>query len=112
MAALAAILTRSTLGALLVVFGFSTLDSLAMYILMLLARIFSLPEVVNLYRYTPQCNLDNAQSWFTTGAALRLPFETFSTGPDLGFSLAMLVIWVAGLTALVLAVFEWQDITA
>ncbi|MBN2085306.1 MAG: hypothetical protein JW748_08760 [Anaerolineales bacterium] len=112
MAALAAILTRSTLAALLVVFGFSTLDSLAMYILMLLARIFSLPEIVNLYRYTPQCNIDNAQSWFRTGAALPLPFETFSTGPDLGFSLAMLVIWVAGLTALVLAVFERQDITA
>jgi hypothetical protein len=60
----------------------------------------------------PQCNLNNAQSWFTTGAAIRLPFENFSTGPDLGFSLAMLLIWAAGLTALAGAVFERQDITA
>jgi ABC-2 type transport system permease protein len=111
-AALAAILTRSTLGSLLVVFLFSTLDSLSMYILMLLAKIFSIPDLVTLYRFTPQCNIDNAQSWFSTDAAIRLPFENFSTGPDLGFSLAMLVIWAAGLTALALAVFERQDITA
>jgi ABC-type transport system involved in multi-copper enzyme maturation permease subunit len=111
-AALAAILTRSVLGSLLVVFLFSTLDSLSMYILMLLAKIFSVPGIVDLYRYTPQCNFENAQSWFTTGAAIRLPLESFSTGPDLAFSLAMLVIWVAVLTALVLAVFERQDITA
>ncbi len=111
-AALAAILTRSVLGSLLVVFLFSTLDSLSMYILMLLAKILSLPGIVGLYRYTPQCNLDNAQSWFATDAAIRLPFENFSTGPDLGFSLAMLVIWAAGLTALAAAVFERQDISS
>jgi ABC-2 type transport system permease protein len=111
-AALAAILTRSVLGSLLVVFLFSTLDSLSMYILMLLAKIFSIPGIVELFRYTPQCNFNNAQSWFTTGAAIRLPFENFSTGPDLGFSLAMLVIWAAGLTTLAVAVFERQDITS
>lgn len=111
-AALAAILTRSVLGSLLVVFLFSTLDSLSMYILMLLAKIFSAPGIVDLYRFTPQCNFDNVQSWFTTNAAMRLPFENFSTGPDLGFSLVILVIWAAGLTALALAVFERQDITA
>jgi ABC-type transport system involved in multi-copper enzyme maturation permease subunit len=111
-AALAAMLTRSTLGSLLVVFLFSTLDSLSMYILMLLAKIFSIPGIVGLYRFTPQCNFNNAQSWFTTGAAMQLPFENFSTGPDLGFSLAMLVVWAAGLTLLAVAAFERQDITA
>jgi ABC-type transport system involved in multi-copper enzyme maturation permease subunit len=112
LAAIAALLTRSTLGSLLVVFLFSTLDSLSMYVLMLLARIFSVPGIVNLYRFTPQCNLDNAQSWFRTGAAIRFPFENFSTGPDLAFSMAMLAIWAAGLTALALVVFERQDITS
>lgn len=111
-AALASILTRSVLGGLLVVFGFSTVDSLSMYMLMLLARIFSVPDIVNLYRYTPQCNIDNAQSWFRTGAAVRLPFENFSMGPDLGFSLAALVVWAVGLAMLALAVFERQDITS
>jgi ABC-type transport system involved in multi-copper enzyme maturation permease subunit len=112
MAALAAILTRSVLGGLLVGFGFSTVDSLSMYLLMLLARIFSAPGLVNLYRFTPQCNIDNAQSWFRTGAAVRLPFDLLSTGPDLAFSLAILVIWAAGLIAIVLAVFQRQDITS
>jgi hypothetical protein len=111
-AALAAVLTRSVLGGLLVAFGFSVLDSLSMYLLMLLAKIFSFPDLVKLYRYMPGCNIDNAQSWFRSGEAIRLPFENFSTGPDLSFSLALLVLWAAGLTALVLAVFERQDITA
>jgi ABC-2 type transport system permease protein len=112
MAALAAILTRSVLGSLLVVFGFSTLDSLSMYLLMLLARIFSAPDLVNLYRYTPQCNIDNARSWFSAGTAVPLPFENFSRGPDLAFSFLMLVFWAAGLTALALVLFERQDITS
>ena len=111
-AALSAILTRSVLGSLLVVFLFSTLDSLSMYIILLLSRIFSAPGLAQLYRFTPQCSLDNAQSWFATNAPLRLPFENLSTGPDLGFSLAMLVIWAAGLTVLAVAVFERQDITS
>ncbi len=111
-AALAAILTRSVLGSLLTVFGFSVLDSLSLYVLMLLAKIFSAPDIVKLYRFMPVCNVDNAQSWFRTGAAIRLPFENFSTGPDLAFSLALLVIWAVGLTALVLAVFQRQDITS
>jgi ABC-2 type transport system permease protein len=111
-AALAAILTRSVLGSLLVVFGFSVVDSLSMYLLMLLARIFSVPGLVNLYRYTPGCSIDNAQSWFRAGAAVRLPFENFSTGPDLAFSLMVLAVWAVGLTGLVLAAFERQDITS
>ncbi len=111
-AALAAILTRSVLGSLLVVFLFSTLDSLSMYILLLMSRIFSAPGLAPLYRFTPQCSLDNAQSWFATNAPLRLPFESYPTGPDLGFSLVMLVIWAAVLTALAAAAFERQDITA
>jgi len=111
-AALAAILSRSVLGGLLVGFGFSVLDSLSMYVLMLLARIFSVPDIVRLYRFTPGCSVDNAQSWFRTGSAIRLPFENFSTGPDLAFSLAVLAVWAVGLTALVLAVFQRQDITS
>jgi ABC-2 type transport system permease protein len=111
-AALAAVITRSILGALLVVFGFSTVDSLSMYMLMLLARIFSVPNIVNLYRFTPQCNIDNVKSWFLTGTAIPLPFENFSMGPDLVFSLAVLAIWAVGLTALALAAFQRQDITS
>jgi ABC-type transport system involved in multi-copper enzyme maturation permease subunit len=111
-AALAAILTRSVLGGLLVVFGFSVVDSLSMYVLMLLARIFSVPGIVDLYRFLPGGNIDNAQSWFRTGAAVRLPFENFSMGPELSFSLLMLLIWCAGLVGLALWVFQRQDITS
>ena len=112
MGALAAVLTRSALGALLVAFGFSTLDSLSMYLLLLLSKLFSAPGLVGLYRYTPQYNLDNAQAWFRTEAAVRLPLEGFTAAPDLAYSLAMLALWAAGLTVLVLAVFQRQDITS
>jgi ABC-type transport system involved in multi-copper enzyme maturation permease subunit len=112
MAALSAILTRSVLGSLLLAFLFSTVDSLSMFILMLLARIFSAPGLVLLYRYTPQGNINNAQSWFQTGGPMPLPFENFSSGPDLGFSLAVLAAWAAGLIAVALIVFERQDITS
>jgi hypothetical protein len=112
MAALAAVLSRSVLGSLLAAFGFSTVDSLSMYLLLLLSRMFSAPGLVDLYRFAPQYNLDNAQSWFRTGAAVRLPIEGFSARPDLAFSLGMLALWAAGLTALMLAVFQRQDITS
>jgi hypothetical protein len=112
MGALAAILTRSALGSLLAAFGLSTLDSLSMYLLLLLSKLFSAPGLVDLYRFTPQYNLDNAQSWFRTEAAVRLPLEGFSAAPDLAYSLAMLGLWAVGLTVLVLAVFQRQDITS
>ncbi|MGB7538292.1 MAG: ABC transporter permease [Anaerolineales bacterium] len=111
-AALSAVITRSVLGSLLVVFLFSTMDSLSMYLLMFLARILSAPDLAGLYRFTPQGSLSNAQYWFQTGGPMPLPFENFPYGPDLAFSLAMLVIWAVGLTALTVAVFERQDITA
>ncbi|MGD0173299.1 MAG: ABC transporter permease subunit [Anaerolineales bacterium] len=111
-AALAAILTRSVLGGLLVGFGFSVLDSLSMYILLLAGKIFSVPGIINLYRFTPAYSVDNSQSWFNTGTPIPIPLENFSAAPDLAFSLMVLLIWAAGLTALVLAVFQRQDITS
>jgi ABC-2 type transport system permease protein len=111
-AALAARFTRSALGSLMVVFLVSTLDSLSMWILMLVARIFSIPGIVHLYRYTMQCSIDNVQSWFQFDRAVNLPFENFPAGPDLGFSLVMLALWCAGLTASAIILFERQDITS
>jgi ABC-type transport system involved in multi-copper enzyme maturation permease subunit len=112
LAALSAILTRSVPGSLLLAFLFSTVDSLPMFILMLLARIFSAPGLILLYRYTPQGSINNAQYRFQTGGPMPLPFENFSSGPDLGFSLAVLAAWAAGLVAVALIVFERQDITS
>jgi ABC-2 type transport system permease protein len=111
-AALAAVLTRSVLGSLLIVFLFSTLDSVSMYVLMLLAKVFSAPDLVKGYAFTAQCSINNLQSWFTSGAAVPLPYENYPAGPSLEFSLIMLVIWSAGLTALALALFQRQDITS
>jgi ABC-2 type transport system permease protein len=111
-ASLAAILTRSVLGGLLVGFGFSVLDSLSMYFLLLAGKIFSAPGLINLYRYTPAYSVDNSQSWFRTGAPVLLPVEKFSAAPGLAFSLTILLIWAAVLIALVLAVFQRQDIAS
>jgi ABC-type transport system involved in multi-copper enzyme maturation permease subunit len=111
-AALAAILTRSVLGGLLVGFGFSVLDSLSMYILLLAGKIFSLPGIINLYRFIPAYNVDNSQSWFRMGTPVLIPVENFAAAPGLAFSLMVLLVWVAVLIALVLAVFQRQDITS
>jgi ABC-type transport system involved in multi-copper enzyme maturation permease subunit len=83
-----------------------------MYILILAGKIFSLPGIINIYRFTPAYSVDNYQSWFRTGAPIPVPMENFSTAPDLSFSLLILLIWCGGLIGLVLWVFQRQDITS
>jgi ABC-type transport system involved in multi-copper enzyme maturation permease subunit len=111
-AALAAILTRSVLGGLLAGFGFSLLDSLSMYILLLAGKIFSLPGLINVYRFTPAYSVDNSQSWFRTGAPILPPVENFPTAPSLSISVLILIVWCVGLIGLAIWAFHRQDITS
>ena len=111
-AALAAILTRSVLGGLLIGFGLSVVDSMSLVFLLLLSNLFDQPNLINLYRFTPSYNLDNALAWFRSSAGYILPMGNFNTPPGLLFSLVLLLIWIAGFTGLSLWVFQRQDITA
>jgi ABC-type transport system involved in multi-copper enzyme maturation permease subunit len=111
-AALAAILTRSVLGGLLIGFGLSVIDSLSLVFLLLLSTLFDKPDLINLYRFTPSYNLDNALSWFRSSAGYVLPMGNFTTPPGWLFSLVVLLVWMAGFIGLSLWVFQRQDLTA
>lgn len=111
-AALAAILTRSVLGGLLIGFGLSVFDSMSLVFLLLLSRILDQPDLINLYRFTPSYNLDNALAWFRTNAGFVMPVGDFTTPPGLAFSVVMLLVWIAGFIGLSVWMFQRQDLTA
>ena len=48
----------------------------------------------------------------TIPLAIRTEHLSKTLGPDLTFSIMMLVLWAVGLAGLVLALFERQDITS
>jgi ABC-type transport system involved in multi-copper enzyme maturation permease subunit len=111
-AALSALLTRSILGGLLAGFGFSVVEPMSLGILFMLGKILNRPEVINLYQYTPTYNLDNIRSWLTHHSAAMAPLAGFTAQPNMPFSLAVLALWVSGLVALSIYIFQQQDITA
>jgi ABC-type transport system involved in multi-copper enzyme maturation permease subunit len=111
-AALAAILTRSVLGAMLLGFGFSVLDSVSFLILALLGHLFRRPELVGLFRFTASYNLENAMSWLRAGSAYVPDVPGFTGEPALAFSLALLFLWAGGLIGLAVWAFRRQDITS
>jgi ABC-type transport system involved in multi-copper enzyme maturation permease subunit len=108
--ALAAILTRSILGGLLVSFFFSVLDAMSMGGLIFLGSLFDKPDLINLYIYTPSYNFDNLRSWFETGSAY-VPMPTFTASPGAGISLAILLAWILFLVGASILIFRKQDIT-
>jgi ABC-type transport system involved in multi-copper enzyme maturation permease subunit len=111
-AALAAILTRSVLAGMLLGFGFSALDTVSLFVLVMLANLYQKPELIGLFRYTPSYNLQNAMSWFHTGAAYDPEITVFSGGSTLAFSLVILFLLAGGLIALAAWAFRRQDITS
>jgi hypothetical protein len=113
-AAVAAVLTRSILGGLLVSLGISVLDLLSLGLLFLLRTLAGIPEILDLYVLTPSYSFGNIQSWLQGNQAL--PGLTsnapiFTTEPTLVVSLALLMLWISGFTALAIAIFRKQDIT-
>jgi ABC-type transport system involved in multi-copper enzyme maturation permease subunit len=106
---LAAILTRSTVGALVIGLVVTTLEQLF--------RVFGpmlephAPGLVDgLYRILPGYHLKNLAEWLTTGQAQVVPFPSgaFSMAP--AASLAIIAAWTVGLMALTFRVFRRQDI--
>jgi ABC-type transport system involved in multi-copper enzyme maturation permease subunit len=111
-AALAAVITRSTLGTLLLCFGFSVLDLLMAGFLLLIGNILGRPGLVNLYQYSMTYNLDNIRSWLLLSAPLRQPVSGFTAEPALLSSILILGLWILLLLCVTLIVFQKQDITS
>lgn len=111
-AALAAIITRSILGGLLLAFFFSVIDAMSLAALMLFRNLLKLPELINLYQFTPTYNMDNLNHWFRYGVAQSAVAPGFTAELSMGVSYAILMIWVIGLVGLSIIIFQRQDISS
>jgi ABC-2 type transport system permease protein len=119
-AALAAMLTRSILGGVLVGFALTFAESLSIVALILIGTLLEIPRIVNLYRLTPGYNLLNVASWINDKVALNMDVEVKSgvkyvkyvLSDSLTFSMVVLAVWVFGLIALTAYLFRRQDITS
>ena len=111
-AALSAMVTRSILGGLLLGFFFSVVDAMSLGALLFFRRLLDIPELTNLYQYTPTYNMDNLRYWFFHGSANTVVASGFTAEPSMGTSFAILIMWVIGLVSLAILVFQRQDITS
>lgn len=106
---LAAILTRSTIGALVIGLVITTLERLFRFFAPMLESIA--PSLIGgLYRVLPGYHLANLGEWLTEGRVLMVPFPSgpFSTTPTT--SLAIVAVWTIALIALTFRLFRRQDI--
>jgi ABC-2 type transport system permease protein len=106
----ATLVTRSLLGGLLCGFGFSILEPQELWFV--LGTLFDRPGIVNLYRFMPTYNLNNLRSWWVNQSSWVPSTPGFTAQPTLLFSSVVLGLWLVGLVALALFVFEKQDITS
>ena len=106
---LAAILTRSTVAALVIGLVITTLERLFRFFAPMLES-FAPGLIGGLYRVLPGYHLANLGEWLTEGQVLVVPFPSgaYSTTPAV--SLAIVAIWTLGLIALTFRVFRRQDI--
>lgn len=115
--ALAAMLTRSILGGVLVGIGVALLENLLIVGLVLIALFLDFPEVLQLYRFTPAYNLINVNEWIINDHAsvLEIPYNDADRvvySNSLEASLLILALWIIGLIGLTIVLFRRQDITA
>ncbi|MBN1201823.1 MAG: hypothetical protein JXJ20_08210 [Anaerolineae bacterium] len=116
-AALAAMLTRSILGGVLVGVGLTFAESLLVGGLILIAFFLKIPNVLHLYRLTPGYNLLNVNEWIVNNHSLtiELPYgdnQSIILSDNLAFSLLLLAVWVVGLIGLTIVLFRRQDIAS
>jgi ABC-type transport system involved in multi-copper enzyme maturation permease subunit len=109
-ASLAAILTRSMVGALIVSIVMIAVESLVGSFAPMLA--VYLPSAMwALAHALPGYHLSNLASWIANGEALSMPFPSGAVlALDWTTSLAVLAAWVAGLIGAAFALFQRQDI--
>lgn len=106
---LAAILTRSTIAALVIGLVITTVERLFRFFAPMLES-FAPGLIGGLYRVLPGYHLANLSEWLTEGHLLEVPFPSgvFSTSPTT--SLAVVAVWTLALIALTFRLFRRQDI--
>lgn len=116
-ASLAAMLTHSILGGVLVGFGATLVEGLSAAALSLIAFFLEMPGILELYRFTPTYNLLNVNEWIVNDKSLAIrmdigPSMRVVLSDSLAFSVLMLAAWVIGLITVTAIWFQRQDITS
>ncbi len=111
--ALASLLTRTIVGGLLLGLGLSIIESVSGFLLSFVAFVFDKPWISNLFAYMPTYNIDNIRSWYHFGSAWHPAYiPGFGSEPTLVASIILLALWIIGLMALSIIVFQHQDLAA
>lgn len=115
-AALAALRARSILAGVFLSLGLAIVEPISLILLLMFGRLIERPGLIKLFRVTPTYNLENVRSWVLEGEAVQMIPDAFM-GPDapavadpLLFSVALLLLWVAGLVLATVWVFRRQDL--
>jgi ABC-2 type transport system permease protein len=106
---LAAILTRSTVAALMIGFAITTAEQLFRTFAPLLEP-YAPALIGALYRALPGYHVVNIGGWITTGEILQAPFASGPYSAPFAVSLAIVAGWVVLLVALTFWRFRRQDI--
>ena len=110
-AAIAAMLTRSILGSLLIGLGLSVMELVSGLLLAFFGYFIGKPELSNGYRLMPSYSIDNIRSWLIADTPFMAPLPEFTAEPTLFFSVIVLLAWLLGSTGLAIWLFHRQDIT-
>jgi ABC-type transport system involved in multi-copper enzyme maturation permease subunit len=116
-AALAAMFTRSILGGVIAGIGISFVEGAVALVSLLLANVLNAPNLVQAFRLTPLYSVLNITSWVNTNASevatMYVRGSPVEVGGDpLVFSVAVLAVWLFGLMAATIVLFQRQDIAS
>ena len=118
LAALVAMATRSIMAGLMFGVGLAIAEPLAFIGLTLTASILEAPWILHLGRVLPYYHFDNAVSWIVNDLPSNLTSFAITLGPEYSFqdsltlSLVVLLGWAIVLPALIIYLFQRQDITS
>jgi ABC-type transport system involved in multi-copper enzyme maturation permease subunit len=104
--------SRSVLMTFLGGFMFSLLDTMADVFLIFFGRLLNLPQIVNGYAYSFSYNLTNLMSWLKDGNETLVSLSGWVGGHSALYSIILLAVWVGGMFALALWLFQRQDLTS
>jgi ABC-type transport system involved in multi-copper enzyme maturation permease subunit len=116
-AALAAMFTRSIVGGVVAGIAASFLEGVIGLVALLLANVLNAPDLVQAFRLTPVYCVLNFSAWVNSNASevatMYVRGNPVEVGGDpLVFSIAVLAVWLFGLMAVTIALFQRQDIAS
>jgi ABC-type transport system involved in multi-copper enzyme maturation permease subunit len=110
-AALAAMITSSILGSIMVGVGIVVLEMMSLGLFGLLSTLFNNQQIMALFRWTPTYNISNIVTTLNHEEPLYRFLTDLNAHNSVGMSLLVLAVWVFGLMALTAGLFQRRDVT-